>query len=234
LPEKSKIVYTYLDFHVRRPLRDLRRASQGTSGRILELLRRGPMTVDDLARALDLTRTAVRAQLASLLRDGLAEVRGSRRGASKPSHEYGVTAQAELLFSRAYVPILTQLMHVLAHRLPETQFDTVMHEVGRRLMEGRAVPQGTLRDRVAGASALLNELGGLTEITEEQGGFLIRSHGCPLAAATANHPEVCNALESLLSEFVGVSVSKCCDRYDRLRCCFEIGMPARTNGQAPH
>ncbi len=215
-------------------MRDLKRASQGTSGRILELLRRGPMTVDDLARALDLTRTAVRAQLATLLRDGLAEVRGSRRGASKPSHVYGATAQAELLFSRAYVPILTQLMHVLAHRLPETQFDAVMHEVGRRLMDGRAAPRGTLRERVAGASALLNELGGLTEITEEQGGFLIRSHGCPLAAATANHPEVCNALESLLSEFVGASVTKCCDRYDRLRCCFEIGIPDQPNSQVVH
>jgi predicted ArsR family transcriptional regulator len=215
-------------------MRDLRRASQGTSGRILELLRRGPMTIDDLARALDLTRTAVRAQLASLLRDGLAEVRGSRRGASKPSHVYGATAHAELLFSRAYVPILTQLMHVLAHRLPPTQFDTVMHEVGRRLMDGRAAARGTLGERVAGASVLLNELGGLTEIIEENGGFLIRSHGCPLAAATANHPEVCNALESLLSEFVGTSVTKCCDRYDRLRCCFEIGMSPSPSGQVAH
>jgi len=87
---------------------------------------------------------------------------------------------------------------------------------------------------VAGASALLNELGGLTEIIEEDGGFLIRSHGCPLAAATANHPEVCNALESLLSEFVGTSVSKCCDRYDRLRCCFEIGMSPSTSGEVAH
>jgi len=74
----------------------------------------------------------------------------------------------------------------------------------------------------------------LTEIIEENGGFLIRSHGCPLAAATANHPEVCNALESLLSEFVGTSVSKCCDRYDRLRCCFEIGMSASPSEPVAH
>ncbi len=203
-------------------MRHIRHAAQGTTGRILELLRRGPMTVDELARAVGLTRTAVRAQLASLLRDDLVEQRGSRRGASKPSHIYGITSQAELLFSRAYIPILTQLLHVLAHRLPPAQFDRVMHEVGGRLMEGRAVPRGQLRDRVAGASALLNELGGLSEVEEEDGGYLIRSHGCPLAAATANHPEVCNALESLLSEFVGSQVTKCCDRYDRANCCFEI------------
>lgn len=199
-----------------------RRIIEGTSGRILELLRQGDRTVDELASFLGVTRPAVRAQLATLERDGLVERRGSRRGASKPSHVYGITSQAELLFSRAYVPILTQLLHVLAQRMPPGEFDSVMHEVGRRLTEGRAIQRGSLGDRVAGASALLNELGGLSEVQEENGGYLIHSHGCPLAAATADHPEVCNALESLLSEFVGSRVTKCCDRYDRVRCCFEV------------
>jgi predicted ArsR family transcriptional regulator len=208
--------------------RDLpRRLAQGTGARIMELLRRSPMTVDELAVALDLTRTAVRAQLAGLEHDQLIEQRGSRRGASKPARVYGVTAQAELLFSRAYVPILTQLLHVLARRLSPSEFDSIMHEVGRGAMAGRAMPRGSLLDRVATASSLMNELGGLTDVDEEDGFYLIRSHGCPLAAATAQHPEACNALESLLSEFVGTKVTKCCDRYDRVRCCFEIPLDGR-------
>jgi len=200
----------------------LKRAKEGTSGQLLELLRRTPMTVEELAGALGVTRTAVRAQLATLERDALVEQRGSRRGASKPSRLYGVTSQAELLFSRAYVPILTRLLQVLARSQEAPEFDATMREVGRELMQGYRVAGGTLRERVAGASALLNELGGLTEVAEENGSYLIRSHGCPLAAATANHPEVCNALESMLSVFVGSEVNKCCDRYDRVRCCFEI------------
>jgi predicted ArsR family transcriptional regulator len=215
-------------------MRGLRNAAQGTSGLILELLRQGPKTVDELARALDLTRTAVRAQLSSLIRDELVEHRESRRGASKPSHVYGVTTQAELLFSRAYVPILTQLLHALDGRMAPAEFDSVMREVGRGVMEGRARPRGTLGQRVAGASALLDDLGGLTEISEEAGGYIIRSHGCPLAAATADHPEVCNALESLLSEFVGASVTKCCERYNRERCCFEIGVRQPAVRQLQH
>jgi DeoR family suf operon transcriptional repressor len=200
-----------------------RRATEGTAGRIMELLRRGPMTVDELAAALELTRTAVQAQLVTLQRDELIEQRGTRRGTSKPARTYGVTMQAELLFSRAYIPILTQLIHVLAQRLTPAEFDSVMHEVGRRAMAGRApVPRGPLGDRMATASSLLNELGGLSEVEEEDGLYIIRSHGCPLAAATAEHPEVCNALESMLSEFVGTRVTKCCDRYDRVRCCFEV------------
>jgi predicted ArsR family transcriptional regulator len=208
---------------------------EGTAGRIMELLRRGPMTVDELATALELTRTAVQAQLTMLQRDELIEQRGTRRGTSKPARTYGVTMQAELLFSRAYIPILTQLIHVLAQRLTRAEFDSVMHEVGRRAMAGHArAARGTLRDRVATASSLLNDLGGLSEVDEKDGLYVIRSHGCPLAAATAEHPEACNALESMLSEFVGAKVTKCCDRYDRVRCCFEVARDPAATAELRH
>jgi predicted ArsR family transcriptional regulator len=192
------------------------------------------MTVDELAAALDLTRTAVRAQLATLQHDHLVEQRGSRRGTSKPARLYGVTTQAELLFSRAYVPILTQLLHVLARHMAPAEFDSVMREVGRAVVAGRAVPRGPLRERVSSASSLLNDLGGLTEVVEEDGLYVIQSHGCPLAAATADHPEACNAIESLLSEFVGTRVTKCCDRYARERCCFEVPRGSSPPTEAQH
>ena len=211
-----------------------RRVVEGTAGRIMELLRRGPMTVDELAAALELTRTAVRAQLATLQHEELIEQRGTRRGTSKPARLYGVTTQAELLFSRAYIPILTQLLHVLARRMSPAEFDSVMREVGRAVMTGRPVPRGPLHDRVASASSLLNDLGGLTEVEEEDGLYVIVSHGCPLAAATADHPEACNALESLLSEFVGTRVTKCCDRYARERCCFEVPRTSSAPSEVRH
>ena len=211
-----------------------RRIVEGTAGRILELVRRGPMTVDQLAEALKLTPTAVRAQLATLQHDGLVEHREMRRGTSKPSRTYGVTTHAELLFSRAYIPILTQLLHVLAHRMSLEEFDAVMREVGREVMAGHAMPRGSLHDRVVAASSLLNELGGLTEVGEEDGRYVIRSHVCPLAAATVNHPEACNALESMLTEFVGTAVAKCCDRYNRARCCFEIPVAPGAPALAAH
>jgi predicted ArsR family transcriptional regulator len=204
-----------------------RRLTHGTSGRIVELLRRGPLTIDEIAGAVGLTRTAVRAQLATLQRDGTIEERGSQRGTSKPARVYGISAEAELLLSRLYVPLLTQLLHVLADHMPRRQLDSILREVGRGLMTGRAMPRGTLAERVLAASALLNDLGGVTDVEEKAGHLLIQGHGCPLAAATAKYPEACNALESLLSEFVGNPVTKCCDRYDRTHCCFEVAIGSK-------
>jgi predicted ArsR family transcriptional regulator len=199
------------------------------AGQVMGLLRRGPMTVDELAAALGLSGNAVRPQLAILERDGLVGQGESRKGVSKPARTYVLTAEAELLFSRAYVPVLTQLLQVLDERLEPDEFDRLMRDVGRRLMADRPRPSGDLRQRAEAASALLNDLGGLAEVEEHVGGFLIRGYGCPLSAATQRHPEACKAVESLLAEFAGISVAKCCDAEDRLRCCFEIGRKARTS-----
>jgi predicted ArsR family transcriptional regulator len=193
-----------------------------TAGRIMGLLRRSSMTVDELAAALDLSGNAVRPQLAVLERDGLVQQVGTRRGASRPARVYALSRDADLLFSRAYVPVLTELLHVLASRLGEGEFDALMREVGERLMEGRPRPTGDARQRAEAASELLNSLGGLARVEEQGGALMIRSDGCPLAAATRRHPEACNAVESLLSEFTGLQVVKCCDREERLRCCFEL------------
>ena len=72
------------------------------------------------------------------------------------------------------------------------------------------------------ATGVLNELSGLAELEERDGGFLIRGYSCPLAAVTLDHPEVCRMAESLITELSGVPVREHCDRGERPRCCFEV------------
>jgi predicted ArsR family transcriptional regulator len=69
---------------------------------------------------------------------------------------------------------------------------------------------------------MLNEhLGALTHV-ESNGRIVIHGVGCPLSALTGKHPGVCRAVETLVSEIVGVSAKECCDRSGRPQCCFEI------------
>jgi predicted ArsR family transcriptional regulator len=68
----------------------------------------------------------------------------------------------------------------------------------------------------------LNEqLGALTHV-EQNGGYTIRGTSCPLAALTGKHHGVCLAIETFVSDVVGVQVRECCDRAGRPRCCFNI------------
>jgi predicted ArsR family transcriptional regulator len=190
--------------------------------RVVTALRRGPRTLEQLVGELGLTRTAIRLHLTTLERDGHVARRGLRPGRTKPSHEYELTDEAEQQLSRAYIPVLAQLLHVLSARLSRTEFDEIMRAVGRELLAEHARPRGALRDRVNAASELLNQLGGLTEVGEDGGDLIIQSHGCPLAATAVDHPETCSAMESLVCEFVGGPVRQRCDRSDRPRCCFQI------------
>jgi predicted ArsR family transcriptional regulator len=193
-----------------------------TRSRVVTALRRGPATLDELVSELGLTRTAIRLQLATLERDGEVARRGVRPGRTKPANVYELTGKGERALSRAYVPVLTELLHVLSDRLSRTEFDAVMRAVGRGLLNDRARPSGSLRARVDAASELLDHFGGMTKVDQEDHELVIRSYGCPLAETAVDHPETCSAMESLVSEFVGSTVTQRCDRSGRPRCRFHV------------
>lgn len=197
-----------------------------TRARVLEALRQGPATVEQLVAAIGVSRGSVRLQLATLEREGLIARRGHHKRVTKPANTYEITSRGQVSLSRGYVPMLTHLLDVLAARLPELQLEGIMHEVGRRMLAGRARPKGPLDDRVEQASALFNELGGLTTVDRADHELLIRSFGCPFAATTERHPAACSAVNVLFSEFIGAPVETCCEREPMMRCCFAVELPA--------
>ncbi len=193
-----------------------------TKGQVVALLRRGVATVEELARQLGLTDNAVRSHLAALERDGMVTQTGVRRGTGKPAYTYALTPDAERLFPKAYGTLLGLMLDVLSERLPPDTLDDLLREMGHRLAVGQAPPTGDLRTRVDVAVALLGELGGLAEVEEQDGGYVILGRSCPLAAAVKGHPETCLLAEALLTEVIGAPVRQTCDTQG-LRCRFEVG-----------
>jgi predicted ArsR family transcriptional regulator len=202
-----------------------RQLLDSSRGRIVALLQRDERTVEDIASRLGVTANAVRAQITAMERDGIIRRVGQRTGSTRPSQVFALTPEVELLLSRAYVPVLRQLVCVFSAKLPAQQVDSLMREVGTGLaheLPKEKRSSRTLRARVFEASELLNEqLGAITHVTEN-GGYVIRGRGCPLAALTGKHPALCVAIESLVQQLVGTAVRQCCDRSGRPRCCFEI------------
>jgi predicted ArsR family transcriptional regulator len=198
---------------------------ESTRGQIVTLLRRSGRTVEDLARALDLTDNGVRAHLAILERDGIVRQRGSVRrsgGGGKPAYVYELTQEAEDLFPKAYEPVLRRLLDVLSSQLGPEESEALLRSVGRRLAEEHSTRADGAHARLEVAVDVLNELGGLAELEERDGAVVIRGYSCPLAGVTPDHPEVCRMAETLIAELAGVPVHERCDRGERPRCCFEI------------
>ena len=197
---------------------------ESTRGRVVGLLRGGSVTVNELAEKLGLTDNAVRAHLMSLERDGLVRQGGTQRGARKPHFAYELTEEAERLFPKAYDTLLNQLITTLKGRLPPSAIEEVLREVGKTL-GARHASNGDPADvegRLRNAVEVLKAIGGTPAVERGDGKLLIRSGGCPLASAVAEHPEVCELAEALVAELVGLPVREVCERGASPRCRFEV------------
>ena len=148
-------------------------------GRIIAILRQGALTADRLASELGVTASAVRAQIAEMEKDGVVRCVGTKRGTTRPSRVYGLTPEVEHLFSRAYVPVLTHLLDIVAAGRPAAQLDALLDDVGKRLADDLCPerPVGQPSSRVAAASDLLNERLGARTRVEKNGHYSFVAKG---------------------------------------------------------
>jgi predicted ArsR family transcriptional regulator len=198
-----------------------------TRGEVVELLRRGEATVNELAEALSLTDNAVRSHLSTLERDGLVRQSGKRTATRKPEALYSLTPEAGQLFPKAYDLLFNQLLHSLESRITPAEKGELLREVGRHLAGVRAplskVPtEKELRERLKIAVDTLKDLGGLAELEDAGDEIVIRGISCPLASAVKEHPQVCQLAQTLLAEIIGVPVREACVRNGAPRCLFRL------------
>jgi predicted ArsR family transcriptional regulator len=205
----------------------------GTRARLLALLREGTWTVDDLAERLSLTDNAVRFHMDALEKLGTVRKQGVRRiGVGQPASVYTLSPIGEEAFSRAYAPVLIACLEELRDRSSAQQVAAFLRRVGKRLARGFTHSPGPLAARVAGASDVLNTLGGITSVEKSGNTFRIVGRACPLSRAVEADHCVCAAVTSLVAEVVGAEVKERCDRSGRPKCCFEISSDHRARTTA--
>jgi predicted ArsR family transcriptional regulator len=195
-----------------------------TRGRLIAILRRESRTVDEMAAELQVTDNAIRAHLAALERDGFVRQCGVRRGggAGKPAYAYELTASAEQLFPKPYVPVLSSLLSSLDERLTRDEVEALLRDVGRRIAREYPSGAGDAHARLQAATEALNQLGGLATLDARQGSSIICGYDCPLASLVPDHPEVCVLAEAFVSEVAGSPVQECCQRDGTPRCRFAL------------
>jgi predicted ArsR family transcriptional regulator len=198
-----------------------------TRGQVVQLLRRGEATVNELAEALNLTDNAVRSHLSTLERDGLVRQSGKRTATRKPEVLFSLTPEAGQLFPKAYDLLLNQLLHLLESRITQVEKGELLRDVGLRLAGVRApLPtvsrEAELRKRLKNAVDVLQDLGGLAELEDTGDEIVIRGFSCPLASVVREHPEACQLAETLLAEIIGAPVREACVRNGEPRCLFRL------------
>jgi predicted ArsR family transcriptional regulator len=149
---------------------------------------------------------------------------GSKPGFRKPHTTYALGPEAEQLFPKAYGRLVSLLMSIFSRQIEPRDLRAGMRAAGRAVAR-EYMPElrvKTRQQRIDTALDILKELGGAASFHEEDGKHFIYGNGCPIAAATANHPEACLLAESLLTQLIGSPVKQHCVRGPTPSCRFEV------------
>jgi predicted ArsR family transcriptional regulator len=197
-----------------------------TRRRIVLLLRSQERTVRELADELGLTRNAVRAQLSKLKSNRLVEITDRRPTRRKPEDVYGLTRKAEQLFPKSYDSLFNAVLSVLI----ETEWvnaEQILQDVGARVAQAHK-PSELESDpavRVARARDVLEEIGGLPTVVEDDTSYRLEGASCPIAASVRVHGEAaCDLARALIEELTELPVERQCDADGECpECKFVIG-----------
>ena len=181
-----------------------------TRQEILALLkRRGPMTVQELSRSLEITPMGVRQHLAILERDRFVASDGIRRGQGRPSRLYAITPGGDRTFPRTYEHAAVTVLRDLAALDGEAKVVALFeYRRQRDVAHYREVFAGKdLAGRVAALARLRDRDGYLAESQQLDGGaFAVIEHNCPIRAVAEAHPGACACESALFAEALGAEV----------------------------
>ncbi len=184
---------------------------QPTRWEILQLLkRRGRATVDELARALNMTLMGVRLHLVVLDRDGYVQRSTVRHKPGRPALVYALTPKAEDLFPKRYDLLAEKILEAVGQQAAPADTRTILERAARSMAAPLLVglPEDSLEQRVCRVGEILDEIGAFASWERAEGGYLIHQCNCLFFRIAQRNRDVCFIDDILLGEVLGVDVSR--------------------------
>jgi predicted ArsR family transcriptional regulator len=164
-------------------------------------------SIDELARAAGVTRTAVRQHLALLIRDGLVSAGGARPSGGRPQKLFVLTAQGRETFPRRYSWFAQLLIDAIAKEHGSAglrlRLGRLASAVVAQLRQASPAPENR-RQRIEKLSEVMDGLGYDTRIgPDTRGAPTIEADNCIFHELAMRNPEVCRFDLALLSGYSG-------------------------------
>src|SRR5690606_9382491 len=150
-------------------------------------------SIDELARALGVTRTAVRQHLAALARDSLVAAGAERPTGGRPERLFVLTQEGRETFPRHYSWFARLLVDAIAQEHGTSGLRVRLGRIAAGVVaEMRPSPahNDTLRQKVASASCLLDDLGYDARTGDDvDGAPTIEADNCVFHELATKNPE---------------------------------------------
>lgn len=202
------------------------------------LKRRGPVTIDMIARRLRLTHEAVRQHVVQLRRQGWVEECKPRetpvRREGRPAQRYCLSMAGEHLFPKHYDQLTLDLLEAASRtfgrRAVLDLFAAMANETVAKLK--RSVQGKSLREKLEILSHYYARVDRATLVDAAEGDFRLIERNCPFLNVALERPELCSVTVNVLTRILGRKVVRT-ERYQNGdgRCVFQIlnDEPTRLN-----
>lgn len=152
-------------------------------------------TIDELARAIGVTRTAVRQHLAALLRDGLAAAGESRPTGGRPERLFVLTPAGREAFPRHYSWFAQLLIEAITQEHGATGLRLRLGRIASSVVaqiRAQTPVSGSRRQKVEALSTLMDELGYDARTAKDVDGLpTIEADNCVFHELAMKDPNVC-------------------------------------------
>jgi predicted ArsR family transcriptional regulator len=168
-------------------------------------------TIDEIARAIGVTRTAVRQHLALLMRDGLVAAGETRPTGGRPERLFVLTPQGREEFPRRYSWFAQLLIEAMEREHGtaglRVRLGRIAAAVVAQIRRG-APASGSRRQKVEALSAIMDELGYDARTARDlEGAPTIEADNCVFHELASRNPEICHFDLALLSGYTGSKVT---------------------------
>ncbi len=183
--------------------------------RIVEFLQRnGSASIRELEAWLQVTTTAVRAQLTALQAEGYVDRRRVSEGVGRPYHVYVTTDKVRELFDCHCDDLALTMLEEVLHIVGKDKVPVLMGRVSDRLAQRyvAGVKAEAMQDRVHQLARALSGQGVLTDVfAQENDTIILKTYNCPYHELAQEYREVCEMEQGMMSKVLGseVNLSSC-------------------------
>ncbi len=196
------------------------------------LERKSGATLEELTKAVGLSRTAVNQQLVSLEADGFVSKSTPRKTAGRPQHVYVLTEAGANRFPKQYSWFSKMLIETLRQTVGAEQVSQYMYELGVKL-SAALIPRlvGKNRtERIDEIVKIMNETGFVARTFAANSGDKlprVECKNCVYHDLSKEYPEVCRFDIGFLSGLMGAAVEhQSCMQRGGESCRFRFIPPA--------
>lgn len=187
-------------------------ATHAAPSELLEQLkRRGPLTIRELAAALEVTYEAVRQQTAELLRAGWIAATGAPAAGRRPgpaSQRYRLSTAAEHLFPKHYDELSAELVQQIMDHFGGRGVTEILRSMTDARVRRWAPLLGrmTLKEKLKALCSLYEDKDAYMQVDWKAGAPALIERNCPFLTVAQAHPAICSVSVNTLERLLGYKV----------------------------